>query len=249
MNRIIPFFVFVLFAFGMNAQTLEITPNSPVDASFDGLDLTDNYLEPIAHFAVQNVSSEEVSLRWVRNISSDCNAAWEFPVCDNNQCYAAAVSSNINSSFEIPAVLAAGESSDLFALHIRPKGQAGCCTVSLDFYLTSDPDVIIETVEFDVRINDPDCQITSTSEAVISALRVFPNPMTDYFQLEGNEDNDVKQLAVYNVIGRQVRSFDATAANRFDMTGLPGGIYLVGMIGEDGEILKTVRMSRQILRP
>ena len=247
MKRIVPFLAFVFLTFGMNAQ-LEITPN-PVDAHFDGLDLTDGYVEEIAHFTVKNISNEEVSLRWVRNISSTCNAVWEFPVCDNNQCYTAAVFSNVNNSFNIPAVLAAGESSDLFSLHVRPKGQAGCCTVSLDFFLTSDPSTIIETVDFDVKINDPDCWLVGTSEATIAALRVFPNPMTDYFQLEGNNENDVKRLAVYNLIGRQVRSFDATIANRFDMSGLPGGIYLVGMIGADGDILKTVRMSRQIVRP
>ncbi|MFT4972197.1 MAG: hypothetical protein ACI9JY_001400 [Saprospiraceae bacterium] len=38
-------------------------------------------------------------------------------------------------------------------------------------------------------------------------------------------------------------------ANSFDMVGLPGGIYLVGMVGEDGNIVKTVRISRQIVRP
>ena len=250
MKRIIPFLAFILLAIAASAQILEITPN-PVMMNFEDVDLTDNYIEEVGHYNITNMTNEAVSLRWVRIPSPDCDAEWQLPVCDNNQCYSAAVSSNISPDIglDAPAILQAGETSDLFSLHIKPKGQAGCCTVELEFYLTSDPNTVIETIEFDVRINDPNCNIVSTSEEVVSALRVFPNPMTDYFQLEGNDANDVKELAVYNLIGRQVRSFDATTATSFDMGGLPGGIYLIGMVGEDGNILKTVRISRHIVRP
>ncbi|MFT4762856.1 MAG: hypothetical protein ACI9LN_004845 [Saprospiraceae bacterium] len=250
MKRIIPFLAFILLAFCASAQILEITPN-PVMMNFEDVDLTDNYIEEIGHYDITNTSSEAVSLRWVRIVSPDCNADWQLPVCDNNQCYSAAVSSNVdaNLGLDAPAILQAGEMSDLFSLHVKPKGQAGCCTVKLEFYLANDSSTVLETIDFDIRINDPNCDVVSTSEAMVSALRVFPNPMTDFFQLEGNDGNDVKELVVYNLIGRQVRSFDATIANSFDMVGLPGGIYLVGMVGEDGNIVKTVRISRQIVRP
>ena len=250
MKRIIPFLAFILLTVVASAQILEITPN-PVMMNYENVDLTDNYIEEVGHYDITNMTNEQVSLRWLRKASPDCNVEWELPVCDNNNCYPAAVSSNIdpNLGLDNPAILEAGETSDLFSLHVKPKGQAGCCTVELEFYLTSDPNTVIETIEFDIRINNPTCSPVSTSEEVVSALRVFPNPMTDLFQLEGNDANDVKELAVYNLIGRQVRSFDATTATSFDMGGLPGGIYLIGMVGEDGNILKTVRISRQIVRP
>jgi len=249
MKRIIPFFAFIFLTFVASAQIIEINPN-PKLMHYQGQDLSDNYLDNIGKYDVTNMTNEQISLRWRRLETEGCNEAWEYLVCDNNNCYSSSVVTNVDNGLDA-AVLEANETvSDLFSLHVKPKGQAGCCTVFIEYYLDSDPSTVIATAEFDVKINDPDCLLsTSTSEAVISALRVFPNPMTDYFQLEGNEANDVKNLVVYNLIGRQVRSFDATATNQFDMSGLPGGIYLLGMVGDEGNILKTVRISRQVARP
>lgn len=248
MKRIIPFLAFIFISFVASAQIIEISPN-PKEMFYEGQDLSDNYLDNVGKYDVTNMTNEQVSLRWRRLDTPGCPMAWEYLICDNNNCYSASIVTNIDNGLE-PAVLEANEVvTDLFSLHVKPKGSPGCCTVQLEYYLDSDPTTVIETAVFEVKINDPNCDAVSTSEEVVSALRVFPNPMTDYFQLEGNDANDVKELAVYNLIGRQVRSFDATTATSFDMGGLPGGIYLIGMVGEDGNILKTVRISRQIVRP
>lgn len=248
MKRIIPFLAFIFITFVASAQIIEINPN-PKEMFYEGQDLSDNYLDNVGKYDVTNMTNEQVSLRWRRLDTPGCPMAWEYLICDNNNCYSASIVTNIDNGLE-PAVLEANEVvTDLFSLHVKPKGSPGCCTVQLEYYLDSDPTTVIETAVFEVKINDPNCDAVSTSEEVVSALRVFPNPMTDYFQLEGNDANDVKELAVYNLIGRQVRSFDATTATSFDMGGLPGGIYLIGMVGEDGNILKTVRISRQIVRP
>lgn len=251
MKRIIPFFAFIFLTFVASAQIIEINPN-PKEMHYEGQDLSDNYLDNVGKYDVTNMTNAQVSLRWRRLETEGCNAAWEYLVCDNNNCYGSSVLTNVGGGDDIPAaVLEANETvSDLFSLHVKPKGQAGCCTVFIEYYLNNAPNTVIATAEFDVKVNDPDClTVVGTSEAVISALRVFPNPMTDYFQLEGNDANDVQQLVVYNLIGRQVRSFDATVANQFDMSGLPGGIYLLGMVGDEGDIVKTVRISRQVNRP
>jgi hypothetical protein len=248
MKRIIPFLAFIFITFVASAQVIEINPN-PKEMFYEGQDLSDNYLDNVGKYDVTNMTSEQVSLRWRRLETPNCPMDWEYLVCDNNNCYSSSVVTNIDNGLDA-AVLEANEVvTDLFSLHVKPKGSPGCCTVQIEYYLDADPATVIETAIFEVKINDPTCDAVSTSEEVISALRVFPNPMTDYFQLEGNDANDIKELAVYNLIGRQVRSFDATNATSFDMGGLPGGIYLIGMIGEDGDIVKTVRISRQIVRP
>lgn len=247
MKRAIPFFAFIFLVFTMSAQIIEINPN-PKIMHYDGQDLSDNYLDNVGKYDVTNLTNNQISMRWTRLPVADCPSAWDFLVCDNNNCYDASVSTNIGNGLDA-AVLEANEVvTDLFSLHVKPKGQPGCCMVQIEYYLDSDPNTVIATAEFDISINDPQCFV-STSEEVVSALRVFPNPMTDYFQLEGNDANDVRNLVVYNLVGRKVRIFDATNSNQFDMSGLPGGIYLVGIVGTEGEILKTVRISRRVARP
>lgn len=248
MKRIIPFFAFVLFSFVASAQVIELNPN-PKMMHYENEDLSDEFLDKIGKYDVTNLTNEQVSLRWRRLETEGCNAEWEYLVCDNNNCYPSFVVTNLEDDLDAAVIEANETVSDLFSLHVKPKGQPGCCTVFIEYYLDSAPNTVIATAEFDVKINDPECLTVSTTEEVVNALRVFPNPMTDYFQLEGNDANDVKNLVVYNLIGRQVRSFDATASNQFDMSGLPGGIYLLGMVGAEGEILKTVRISRQVARP
>ena len=248
MKKFIPIFILTLITTLSYAQVLEITPN-PVLMDFNGLDLSNNDLEEVGHYTIKNITDDPISLRWVHEISPDCNANWTFPVCDNNSCYDESISSNVNSSFNIPAMLGAGEESTLFSLHVKPKGAAGCCTVKLHFYSMTDFNTIIETIDFDVRINDSECELVSVSEETAAALRIFPNPITDYFQIEGNHNQDVKSLVVYNLLGRKVRAFDAVNNTRFDMSGLPQGIYLVSMMDQEGGVIKTTRISRQIAMP
>lgn len=249
MKRIVPILALIFTAMSAYAQLIEITPN-PIQIYNDNVALNDDQAEVVSNYTVKNISTQPLSLIWVREVPEDCKESWRTLVCDNNNCYADFIGTNGVDGADNPAVLQPGQSYEEFALHVLPHGSAGCCNVKIYYYLQSDLNNPIEVVDFDIRINDPNCELTSTtSEAVVSALRVFPNPMTDFFQLEGNESNDVKQLVVYNLIGRQVRSFDATNSNNFDMSGLPQGIYLIGMVGDNGNILKTVRISRQIARP
>ena len=248
MKRNLLFFAFALFSFSVIAQSPILIEPDYVEIHRDGLDLTNNNIDEVEKYKVTNISDEPVELIWFRDVSSGCNADWQTQVCDNNLCYLWGVSTNADSNIP-PAVLEPGEFSDDFSLHVWPRMNAGCCSMRIHFFLKGNLQDTIGTVTFDVRMNDPDCALTDTEEEIASAIRVFPNPMTNYFQIDGNESNTVKELVVYNLIGRQVRTFDAINQSQFDMSGLPQGIYLVGMVGSNGEILKTVRLSRQFITP
>ena len=215
----------------------------------ENLDLTDNYLDESENYTVTNISSDTVHLRWAREVNPGCNDAWRTQVCDNNLCYPFA--RNDIFDLDLPAAtLAPGESSSIFAFHVWPSGESGCCSMFLNYFLEDDLTESIATVKFDIRMNDSDCLLSSTDDRVeTEALQVYPNPVTSQFQLKGNENGAVEQLIVYNIIGRQVRQFDATNQQQFDMSGLPGGIYLVGMVNDKGEIINTVRISRSVMAP
>ena len=60
-------------------------------------------------------------------------------------------------------------------------------------------------------------------------LAIFPNPVKDIVSIEGR---DVAEIQVYNVLGVKVKSF--TNTNRFNVEGLPEGIYLLRMADKEG---------------
>ncbi len=72
---------------------------------------------------------------------------------------------------------------------------------------------------------------------------VFPNPATDFISLS-NEDA-VQQLVIYHFGGRQVLSFDAAKGQRYDISSLPAGMYLVQFLNPENRIIHTQRLQKR----
>ena len=246
MKKIIPFLAFVLLTVVASAQIIEIMPN-PVLIHDNSVDLGDNYFVEEGRFDVNNLQSDSVSLYWVVVSSPECNPEWEFSVSDSNNGYTSNISSNYmpDSGLDNPCLIPTGITDCCFIFFAKPKGQSGCCTARMDFYLTNALDTIIESVEFDIKFNDEDCLNVATSEETASALTIFPNPVKANFQLKGNEDNDVKNLTVHNIHGQQVLAYDAASTNDFDISNLPSGIYFINMLDGKMKILKSVKIIKQ----
>lgn len=77
---------------------------------------------------------------------------------------------------------------------------------------------------------------TSTVE-----LRVFPNPATEYIKI--NDNDVVSQIAVYNLAGRRIKSFNYSDGQKYYLGDLPRGMYLVQLISADQRRLATRRIS------
>ena len=57
--------------------------------------------------------------------------------------------------------------------------------------------------------------------------------------------NRVKHLEIYNVVGRKLQSFSVNySGQKYDVSRLPRGIYMVRMMDEQGTILRTQRISK-----
>ena len=104
------------------------------------------------------------------------------------------------------------------------------------------PGEVLTTAVFEVSVP------TAVSEVEKAALRVFPNPATDYFMLD-NQSNLVDELVVYNVLGKRVRSFPVVQGGKYNVADLPNGMYLVTLLNREEGILKTVRVSKRNYRP
>jgi len=65
-----------------------------------------------------------------------------------------------------------------------------------------------------------------------SILDIYPNPTTDYFQVQSEE---LQSVEIYTISGELVKSFNQTA-NKYSMDSLSAGIYLVKAIQTNGSV-------------
>lgn len=74
-------------------------------------------------------------------------------------------------------------------------------------------------------------------------IKVFPNPVTNHFSI--NHNKEVKQIVVFNMIGRAMKRYNYTAGEKYFMGDLPKGMYLIQFLGTKNKILTTQRVSKR----
>lgn len=79
--------------------------------------------------------------------------------------------------------------------------------------------------------------------AEVTTIQVFPNPATEYFNVSSNQQ--VERITVYNLLGREMKSFIFTDGDRYFVGDLPKGMYLVQMTGKDNRLISTQRLSKR----
>jgi hypothetical protein len=241
-HTLLTFLLLIPFIAGAQ-DVLTVDPNPYVE-SFE-VDLSDNWSEPVAYGHVTNNTSEEILMRWERVIV-DAPAEWEYRTCDGNQCYSLSTSTNWeigNPAFQIPDTLSANEIESTLDLHVLPRGVAGTGTIHINLYSVDNPTEVITTAIYEITISG----VSSVSEQERQNLRVFPNPTTNFIELSNTDVVD--EVLVYNLLGKQVRSFDVVNNEKYSLNGLPNGIYMVSLLNDEEGILKTVRVSKSTLRP
>lgn len=235
------FFPIILFTEIIHSQSeIQILPGS-LEYSLT-TDLSQNGAEAIARTIVINRSERTIDLTWERSqILSECPEAWSLRICDKNKYYAASTFSNAMDGINESVELHPGDST-ILDVHVLPNGTSGTCPLEIKLKDADQPDVILQTASLNLTVND-----YSSASVGNSGLRVFPNPTTQYISIPN--DDRVKKLFISNILGKRVRTFDTVFNGQYDLSSLPDGIYLVGMVDGQGKILKTVRLSKRGIRP
>lgn len=247
MKKFIPFAFLLVFSFYLSAQyTLEVYPES-YQGTFE-LDLDEEdvlYKDYTVHGHVVNTSNVPIQLRWKIEII-EAPAEWDFQVCDNTQCYGFDVTSNVDPALPLdaPVYLEPGDTS-ILDFHVWPRLIFG--KVEAKIHLTPADDfnnIITSACYTDVEVIE---FVTNVTEAERAALRVYPNPTSNYISI--SENSVVQELNVYNILGKQVRSFQASNGTQYDISDLPDGIYLVSLLDNQSDIVKTLRVNKRSVRP
>jgi hypothetical protein len=219
------FFVNVLLLRGYGQASLTITPgivNSTVNL---------DSFEVKGKAVLKNTSSQTKRFVWQRNIIS-LPTAWQTLVCDVNQCW----TSGVNVSPDT-IVLAANGTSNLDA-YIRPNRTSGSATIEIK---------VTEVGNATNTVTGRYLFSTSTATRELiknnSGIKIYPNPTTDYFMLSDNNDI-VERVVIYNIIGRQVKSYKALDNFKYTVNDLPEGMYIIRLLNNGGNTVRTIRLNK-----
>jgi len=222
---------FLTFSFYLSAQvTLKLTePEGSTTALSTEEDV-------VAKGFIKNESDNTITVKWKRNIVQ-LTDGWDTAVCDKTLCYQPAYGETSEAD-GTNLVLAAGEESN-FDIHVYPNGLEGSAIVELTATdVTNAENTVTGTFNFNQATTS-----TSTVSIAKPDIKIFPNPTTNYISL--SNEAYVERLAIYNIVGRRVKLFEANYSNQYDVVDLPTGMYLVRLIGADDRTIKTVRMSKK----
>ncbi|HOY15712.1 MAG TPA: T9SS type A sorting domain-containing protein [Haliscomenobacter sp.] len=238
------FAFFLVFSLACVAQTGGLTfssTNAKKDAS---VDLTDPFLDVQVPITITNTGKDTAKIIW-RRLSLNGPSKWGTRVCDNNNCYDEIVSSNLDPKLRLnePFVIAPGKKADLI-MYFLPYGTAGTGKIGLHLAFAAKPDTVIASLNYEANIRSI---ATSTRDIQVANVQLFPNPSTDYFQI--NRIDNIDHLILYNVLGRKMREYPAQEGARYRMAGLPDGIYLVALVNDQKGVLRTLRVQKKGLRP
>ena len=217
---------FVFSSSLLNGQvTLKMTlPEGSTEALSTEIDV-------VGKGTLKNESDQAVTVMWKRTIV-ELTEGWETAVCDKNLCYIPTFGETSEDT-GTHLVLDPGEESN-FDIHVYPNGIEGAAIVDLT---ATDINNSENTVTGRYTFNQT---TTSTRFSTQSAIKIYPNPTTQYISL--TDATNVDRLMVYNIVGRPVKSFWANTNNQYDVSNLPIGIYLVRLLDSYDQTIKTLRL-------
>ena len=206
--------------------------------------------------AITNLTGSSLNFKW-RVISSNFPADWYTPtalgICDNNGCL-------LNTGY----VLWNGTSGGFDSCHYGGNGahdSLGDFHLQLDLtsassgshYLTiSATDVTNGSFggysrTFTFVINKVGAAVSNVNNSE-SDVVLYPNPTTtDEVNLVYSPSADVKNIAVYNVIGKMMSVYkvaDNTGAN-LRLDNMPSGIYFARLFNSHGDVVAIRKFTKQ----
>lgn len=74
-------------------------------------------------------------------------------------------------------------------------------------------------------------------------VSVYPNPTSDFFGISNS--TEVAQLTIFNLVGKEMKSFKAEAGIKYSVSDLPNGMYLIQMTDHKKKVINTQRLHKR----
>jgi len=191
---------------------------------------------------VTNTSPTSLTFNW-KVTGHTLPSSWTvsgFGICDNQTCINYASTGDLNQNNQsLP--LASSATFD-FKLQIDvaalPTGGPYYIMTEITDGTTTETPVFELTNRFTTGVT-----INKVKEDVI----MYPNPARNELNVIYNGNSSIKNIAVYNLIGKVVNVYKVTSNNNanLDISTIPSGIYFVRLVDAQGRVIATRKFTHQ----
>lgn len=183
------------------------------------------------HLEIHNTTQTTQTIKWERTVI-DVTDGCLSQVCDLNLCWIASVGTK---NFDI-----AGDARGNIIMHfLNPDTLVGAYGIfRLKFTNVNIPADTVSAVYLFTS------ELSNTQNPLPAAnVRLFPNPTTEYFQLDNAEA--VQRVRVFSLASREVANYTALPGELYSLSGLPAGAYVVALEDEQGRVFQALEVVKR----
>lgn len=226
MVRGLLFSLLLIFAVSVSAQFA--SNPSPVNISTQP-----NGGEVVTDLAFSKSGDSTYTIFWKLDKNpATFDPAWELSICDLNQCYLPIVNSCPPNK---PNLVSAN--NFMFQIHFTANGAAGSSVVGLKLY--GDKNFTQELYSTSINISS---SLSSTKDQNIANIKLYPNPVTDYFQVTNGYN--VKKVVIYNIFGKEVKSLFHYNNAQHEVADLKPGMYVIKLLDDKNKVIKSLKLNK-----
>jgi hypothetical protein len=192
------------------------------------------------HNTVTNLTTNSLQMAWKMTNSSIASGWVVSGVCDINLCYNWAgdvetgitknctVNSSSNMDFKVQYNATSGAIGSSSFITFRFVDVNTGLSKSATFIATKVPTGVVNVSKVD------------------DDIVLYPNPAKDDLNVIFDPNSDVKNIAVYNLIGKIVSIYKVNGNNaKLNVSNVPSGIYFVRLLDGQGRVIATRKFTRQ----
>ncbi len=221
------------------AQTVDVQHDT-VNISGAGFHEAPNY--------IINLSSSPITIQW-KVMSTNFPNDWiaNTGICDNNTCISGAGLWPSTSSTTYECTYPASVTNGLFKMQVDLATASGTVTPGTHYLRVR---INNKFAASDTAIQTYIVTKTTTSVSVVKStgdVTMYPNPATTALNVVFDASADIKNIAVFNIIGKQVNMFrvGGNTSASLNVENLSAGIYFVRLMNSNGEVVATRKFTKQ----
>lgn len=162
-------------------------------------------------------------LLWNEGTSSGTAFTSTYPTC-----VSCATHDTTGEDFHLQLLFGVGVSGGTHTVQVQFVDQASGWTDTATFILTKNATGV-------TNVNNPQDNIN-----------LYPNPATNELNVVYDDNADVKNIAVYNIIGKIMNVYKVTGNSaNLNIDNIPSGIYFVRLYNSGGNIVSTRKFTKQ----
>jgi len=204
---------------------------------------------------ITDTTGNDLVIKWkvkACNFPADWLTPAAFGICDDNTCFSNSGNNLWNKTTGLGSTYtaiyrhnAAHDSTGSFGLSMNLAGSDTLGTYYVTVNLRDTSSGYNKDVTFMVTKTLNTVGVNQVSN-VQNEILLYPNPANNELNVVYDEASDIKNIAVYNIIGKvmAVYKVGSTSAN-LNLENVPAGIYFVRLYNGSGSVIATRKFTRQ----